>query len=66
MGEKPKQRYSSVLKTEAVDSSETLVKIYQTTRRYISGDNNLHDYRRNNIALRLKCRCEINIISTCA
>jgi hypothetical protein len=33
---------------EAVHSSETYVKFYRTTRRYIQGDSTLHSHRLEN------------------
>jgi hypothetical protein len=36
------ETYSSVLKMEAALSGETLLTVYQATRRHISEDSNLH------------------------
>jgi hypothetical protein len=37
------------LMMKAARSSETLVKFYQTTRRYNPGDNHLHTHHRENL-----------------
>jgi hypothetical protein len=42
--------YSSTVKTETADSSETSVSTYKTTRRYISEDRN---FRRGNLNTRM-------------
>jgi hypothetical protein len=43
---------SSALNTEIARSSETLVTIYQVTRRHTQKDNNHHTYRRENLQSR--------------
>jgi hypothetical protein len=41
--------YFIALMMEAVSTSETLVNIYQTARRYNSEDSHLHTHRRENL-----------------
>jgi hypothetical protein len=46
-----RKQYSSILKMEAICFSETLVDIYQTTRRDIPEDSNLHSDCSGNLTL---------------
>jgi hypothetical protein len=39
----------NALMMEAARTSETLVNVYQTTRRYNPEDSNLHTHRRENL-----------------
>jgi hypothetical protein len=43
------RRFRRALMMEAVSTSETLVSVYQTTRRNIPEDSHLHTRRRENL-----------------
>lgn len=52
--------YSSTMKTEAVDSSETLVNLYRNTTRQISKRGNTHNHRCGNLICYRVCNRQVH------